>query len=708
MLTCGKCSQPFERPNPRGRAPSYCPACNGGRNAARALKAILGHSEFLAVDGEGVGNGTAHRYVLLAVGDEQREWPDGLRDITEVFDFLYSQYDRTQTYVGFYLGYDFNMWLRWLPFERAHMLLTKEGQAIRSRTRSGGNPTPFPVRYKGWEFDLLNSRRFKLRPDGASEWMYINDVGPFFQCSLLSALDPKKWPHPVVTQEQFDILQVGKERRATAALDDEMRDYTRTENRALSKLMARMQEGYGAMGVKLNRMQWFGPGQAAQQWMRQQEELKRANAAIHELPGTITAPIIASYYGGWFEILAHGHVSGVSFEYDINSAYPWVIASLPCVCGPWTRHRGKPRPGAKLSLCHVIVDGRDRWLGPLPYRTSKGSVCRPRRVRGWYWHHEIEAAKRAGLIHNIKCLETVEYHSCGHKSPLRGIAGLYDQRFRVGKDTPEGKALKLVYNSTYGKTAQSIGVAPMANAAYASLITSGCRTRILEAIASHPGKTSALLMVATDAVFFTSPHHGLSCSETLGDWSAETRHNLTLFKPGVYWDDKARADIAAGDAPRFKSRGISARDFGGTISGIDDAFRTWRPEQLPDVEWPRVQFRTRFAQVSASQAIRMAEGFGKPASRAAVYRQLAGLVMQNRRLLQDSNPEDKRNRTLMHHINGVYRSEPWSGENWPETAPYGGRFGLTDWDEMQDGDGSLMMSFREALLGDGFDSESES
>lgn len=45
----------------------------------------------------------------------------------------------------------------------------------------------------------------------------------------------------------------------------------------------------------------------------------------------------------------------------------------------------------------------------------------------------------------------------------------------------------------------------------------------------HPMGTSAVAMVATDGVYFASPHPGLRISSALGDWSTSEKANLTLF-----------------------------------------------------------------------------------------------------------------------------------------------------------------------------------
>jgi hypothetical protein len=95
--------------------------------------------------------------------------------------------------------------------------------------------------------------------------------------------------------------------------------------------------------------------------------------------------------------------------------------------------------------------------------------------------------------------------------------------------------------------AQSVGQPKYANAVYASLITAGCRCMILDAIASHPLRTEAVLMIATDRIYFTAPHPALPVSNRLGDWETKTLHNLTLFKPGTYWDDETRKKARSGE-----------------------------------------------------------------------------------------------------------------------------------------------------------------
>jgi DNA polymerase type B, organellar and viral len=700
----------------------------------------LGHDvEFIMVDGEGSGEGPDHKYVLLGVGDVQLERPDGFTDITEIFGFLYEQFKEhpDASFCGFYLGYDYNMWLRLLPRDRAFYLLTEAGRRKRKRVCKCARAdrckhsriAPHPVEFRGWQFDILGYKRLRIRPKvcecqqatckcpGQAQWMYINDSGPFFQASLISVIDPKKWETPIVTDEEFATILEGKSHRGAAVLDDDMRRYNRLENEVGARLLTQLNLGFTAADIRLNKKQWFGPGQAAQAWMRIDNKLNVTTNAVRDLPRNLKVDIIATYYGGWFEIPCHGIVAGITYEYDINSAYPSIASRMPCMCGKWTSGNGSPRgnlshkwlysknASSPIRLCYVTVTGKSPYLGPLPYRDTKGGVSRPRHTEGWYWQHELDAAKRAGLITDITYHRWHEYHPCAHAAPLRALAGLYEGRQRIGKDTPQGKAYKLVYNSCYGKLAQSLGDPVFANPVYASLITSGCRTLILHAIATHPDKAAAVVMVATDGVYFLAPHPGLDASLTdeMGDWSKAEKHDLTLFKPGVYWDDHSRELINAGKTPRFKARGINAQDFARSIADVDAMFDGWSEDQAPNVAWPTVEFKSRFSQVSVLQALRWTDGIKQAGKQEGKYRALAGQVSTGKTLTQSSEPDIKRNpRSLRYDPTwGVWRTEPWDHKGWPASTPYERRFGvdleMNAWDEYSTPDGSVMMGFREAL-----------
>ena len=641
---------------------------------------------FIGVDGEGFGNADEHLYTLLGCGDRQTENPNGL-SWESCLDFLYDRYLEAPSaiYVGFFLRYDFAHILRSMPEERVRMLLTKNGIESRRRKESGGNPIPFAVYLEGarkWQIDTLALKRIKFRPQchpscvkdyTHNEWMYVCDAGPFFQCSLLKAIDPREWPtDPVVTQEEYDLLAQGKERRDHAVLDEETRMYNRLENDVLSRLMTRLDQGLVSAKVRLSKQNFYGPGAAAGKWLAQNGQ-PTGEAIQDATPKKVWNAAVESYYGGWFEIMAHGHVDGPVYEYDINSAYPHVMASMPCLLhGEWTHGKGTP-PDTGLCLVRTEVRGSDRYIGAMLHRVCSGGIIRPHVTAGTFWSHELRAAERAGLIDGYgRKREWWHYGNCGCNPPLAGVRELYEERLRVGKNTPYGKALKLIYNSMYGKLAQSVGAAKFANPLYGSLITSGCRTQILDAIATHPKGTESCVMVATDGVYFLDEHPTLSRSDKLGDWEMAVKNGLTLFKPGVYWDDNVREK---GEV-KLKSRGVNSRVFASYIPALDEAFAQWTDEAT---DWPEVEMSIPFSFVSPQQALQRND-----------WSQCGRLVL-GRPNRQKSMPIKRRQ--VARKDGRVYRTVPRRLPGWCHCAkdlkqhwshPYEKRFGEREWEDLQE------------------------
>jgi len=710
------------------RCKTNCKRSGESKNGTRARERELHEIEFIAVDGEGVtrqrydvdwdeetgeevtrlSEYDRHDYVLLSVGDKSLHKNGKELHHDDIFAFLWEQFleHPEAAFVGFALGYDFTMWLKSLNENVARSLLTKDG----IRERQPTNPEmrfPFPVRDGGWrfteegeqvyashrwEFDILGFKRFKLRPyvrpddiptrvvnhkDGTQSvvkesrpWMYICDVFPFFQSSFLKAIKPEPGARRIVSDEEYARIEQGKLIRSGAQFDAEMIEYNLLENEVLARLMTILNEGFVSDEIRLSRQQWMGPGQAAQAWMNN-IGLPKGEVVREVVPRWALEAARKTYYGGWFEIFNHGPVPGTSYAYDINSAYPAVIATLPCLLhGQWKQGTGKPGrlPQRSLRMVYGTFSGKDQWVGPVPYRAVDGSILRPRKARGWYWWHELQAAKKAGLLSSMDIQEWIEYAPCNCPPPMRAVRELYNGRLHAGKNTPQGKAKKLVYNSAYGKCAQSIGQPRYSNSVWASLITAGCRTQILNAVASHPTKSASLLMIATDGIVFKEPHPNLDIDgERLGAWDEETYENLSLFMPGLYWHDKARKQITEGQAPQLKSRGVSAKYLGTIIDLVD---RKWN-EYGPDSDAPRISLTIEWALIGAKQAI----------VRNAWH--TCGTNVWNAERWLDGKPTAKRIPNLWSGEDcwGGLRSTPYSEGEELETTYYEPRFGDTELDE---------------------------
>lgn len=171
-------------------------------------------------------------------------------------------------------------------------------------------------------------------------------------------------------------------------------------------------------------------------------------------------------------------------------------------------------------------------------------------------------------------------------------------------------------------------------------------------------------MVATDGVYFTSPHPYLPISSDLGQWDTSEKQNMLLFKPGVYWDDKTREAIQAGEKPVFKARGVNAADFGRTLQGIDTQFAALSVSKPSRIDWPAVKFPLSFSMVTAVQALRRGDW------------SLAGTLVADPRAKQSSNPILKRE--AWYWDGSVLRSRPPANTDHVASYPYEKRFGMED------------------------------
>jgi hypothetical protein len=665
---CTSCGKSFTTDNVRRKlCKKHCGRTSAQANKARHTRSVEHDVHFLAVDGEADTTVEGDPYVLLSVGSESLHKGGEALTHRDIFPFLWDQHLSypNHAFVGYFLGYDFSQWLKSISLHEAKMLLTKEGIAKRTRNRSGKNPVPFPVWIGDeWEIDLLGMKRFKIRPlKSEHPWMYICDVGPFFATSFLKAIDPADWPDdPVCTPEEYAIIRKGKGDRDAAAFGPEMIRYNHLENDVLARMMGRLNKGFTAIDVRLSKNKWFGPGQAAQAWMNH-AGVPKSSEIEESVPKKALSMARDSYYGGWFEVFAHGHVPGTTYEYDINSAYPHIMRTLPCLLhGEWT-----DGPGSYV-LVKAEVHGSDPYVGAIQHRESKETILRPHATIGTYWLHELQAGKKAGIISSVKILDAIGYKPCKCPPPLRDVAGLYQQRLDVSKNSVHGKACKLTYNSMYGKLAQSQGSPVYSNPIYASLITSGCRTMILNAIATHPVGTRDVVMVATDGVYFRSPHTGLEIDgQKLGAWDASEVTNLTILKPGVYWSDKDRASVKANQGLKLKSRGVSAKDLAKRMGEFDDMFREWTPGK----EWPQLTIDIQF-RVTGPKVALMRNKW-----------ETCGASVRDDTVIVSSSPVLKRDVSNMERRDGAWCSHPYpvppSGTL--ESLPYRKEFGMSGLDD---------------------------
>jgi hypothetical protein len=170
-------------------------------------------------------------------------------------------------------------------------------------------------------------------------------------------------------------------------------------------------------------------------------------------------------------------------------------------------------------------------------------------------------------------------------------------------------------------------------------------------------------MVATDGIVFSSPHPALDIDPVrLGAWTAGTYDNLSLFMPGVYWDDVSRETLEAGN---LKTRGIASRDIGRRLAIID---RAW--ERFENDGWPRLVIPVGFQLVSPKQALARGKW------------DTCGSVAVDGHRIVSADPTPKRVGT------GPGRSKPYVSTPEGASLPYEGLFGeeVRVWEDDEFGD----------------------
>jgi hypothetical protein len=526
---------------------------------------------FRGIDGEGGGEkGTRHpgyhAYFLLSAGRSSiLPAGDNIRISTsEALRFIASL-DESFCYVGYFFDYDVTKILEDLPATKLDRLMNRE-----KRLRKDGKGV-FPVDYGPYEIDYLPRKEFKVRRKGGT-WRVISDVGPFFQCRFLTALE--NWN--IGTHEERERIARGKDMRGNFQIADieEIAEYNALEIRLLEQLMEKFRASCYEVDVKPDK--WQGPGQLAKSLMARERVPLSKNVPLLNDPEFLELMMFGrnSYYGGRPELGAIGPVTQPVFQWDINSAYPHAMRSVPCLMhGGWEKEEyvsgmdaGKIRTDAAIvygSFGGKKLRTGERtplWYG-LPVRSADGSICYPREGTGWYWLHEILASK-----HQDFTAETAwVYRRQCDCQPLAFVSGVYNQRLSMGKDGP-GIILKLALNSLYGITVQSIGSPAYANPIWGSYITSICRTMVQEFIHSSPACKELhcgtdILMVATDSVATISVRDDLRDTKELGGWSRETHPNgMFLIQPGLY----------------FGSSGKHAKTRGVPLSAIQDREEEFR------------------------------------------------------------------------------------------------------------------------------------
>lgn len=487
----------------------------------------------VAIDGEGQENENGkHVYNLLAHVTDTGDTgfiENHSNNPKAFFDYLLSVGDLQKLNVIFSGDYDVTMLLKYMPkpfLER----LKKTHRA----------------RWGKYRFTYVRRKEFIIRL--GKRIFHLYDVFGFFQCSFIKAVDNFQ----VGTLAERELVRAMKERRADFANIemDKRIEYCLLENRLLVEIMRILVKAMADADIKLVR--WDGAGAIAAAILRR-EHIKEFMDPdpIGEYE---TDAIMRAYFGGRSELAIGGLIEN-AYGYDIRSAYPSIMRSLPCLAH-LDRELVSSYDPRTLAVWHVewSIPLDSRW-GPFPWRDAKGNVKYPACGEGWYWSSEVAIAMKH-FPDMITVIEGFTYTRQCSDLPFDFINHLFDYRNQLKSEGNWAQyPIKLGLNSLYGKTAQGVGwegaTPPYRSYIWAGLITSGTRAVLLDAIMQAP---EHIVTVATDGIVSRVPLN-LTIGSRLGEWEETEYETCFYIRPGI-----ARLREKGKDKDTYKTRGFGVKE----------------------------------------------------------------------------------------------------------------------------------------------------
>ena len=492
-------------------------------------------TQFVALDGEGVTvNNNRHNYFLFA--NSEGEYVKDFEGISsdDCFQFILDSSSYNRTLVIFGGSYDFNMWLKDLPIDNI-IELQKTNKTVWY---------PYIIKSvprKYFTIQLLSMEQGKNKVvRTATVW----DVIGFFQMKFTDAIQE----YLDVKGEDLEYIMIHKDERSDFTLTkfDEILTYCNLELEYLVKIMTKFQSLCNDLGLRLSRFD--GAGAIATCIYRNQHTKACLNQEI-DIEATQFA-----YSAGRIECVQQGNYKGVVYKYDLHSAYPSVIATLPSLKGAQLVEAEEITPMGLYNISYKDNDPNYSIMHPYFHR-EKNMIYYPYQTIGWHYGSEI-VDQDGKLLPNTEILYGYELELANDDKPFEFVEDYYRKRYELKAKNDRGeKVIKLGLNSLYGKMAQHVGYRTMQSGEvvpptfhqlyYAGYITGSTRAKIWNAIKDN---LEDIIAIETDGIFSTKPLP-VTIGTNLGEWEEEIYDEILYVQTGVYW-------LRKGDKWYAKNRGL--------------------------------------------------------------------------------------------------------------------------------------------------------
>ncbi len=206
---------------------------------------------------------------------------------------------------------------------------------------------------------------------------------------------------------------------------------------------------------------------------------------FNELPYPVQEIARKSFYGGRFELIKRGFI-GECYLYDINSAYPYALTTIPDITNGRWFESNKIHPKSKIGFFFIEANVSDKVkIAPFPFVKKNRTICYPSgKFRTFVTLDELPMVKDDPEI-SYKIIESWQFipkKNCQY--PFKKfIEKQYYKRLELKQENnPLEKAIKIVLNSIYGKMAQRTNnvIGNLFNPVIASHITGFTRRQLYE------------------------------------------------------------------------------------------------------------------------------------------------------------------------------------------------------------------------------------
>jgi len=387
--------------------------------------------------------------------------------------------------------------------------------------------------YDDYIIDYLPSKRLRISKGHHSRIFF--DIWQFFQDSLQVAYQKNIGEIP---QSYLDM----KNKRAEFSATYYRRNTNKVRQYCINDCIFTKQLAekwvtlfYDAFGFYPKR--WISSGYL--------EEKVLTNHGIifpffSSIPYAIQDLAFRSYFGGRFEMLKRGFI-GTAHLYDINSAYPHSITTIPDLSqGKWVK-RKSINDNAKLGFFKILADIPDgKYVPPFPFRAKNTILFPSGKFQTYVTLPELKACNSSKYYKILNSYQFIPNSNVTYPyKPF--IEKMYQKRLELKqKNDPLQLPVKITLNSIYGKTGEydkiTKRIGNLFNPVLFAHITGHTRAQLYKFVTEND-LDQEVVAFATDSICTTRKLD--INSEKLGEFSFEkSSDNVLYLQNGFYRFDK--------------------------------------------------------------------------------------------------------------------------------------------------------------------------